>query len=54
MKDLQLYQAAQRVGIQTTGAGGAEGRKVHSRAGPMLRGRSQGRREFVVYFSESS
>lgn len=40
-KGLQLHQAAQLVGIQTAGAGGACGRKTHSRAGTMLGGRSK-------------
>ena len=39
-KILQSHQAAQLVGIQTTGAGGAYGREIHSRAGTMLGGRS--------------
>lgn len=39
-KGLQSHQTAQLFGIQVSGTGGAYGRKIHSRAVTMPRGRS--------------
>jgi putative transposase len=41
VKGLQLHQAHSSLGYRPPGAGGACGRKTHSRAGTMLGGRSK-------------